>query len=130
MLLIIRCMDLWKRFLPQVRLINCRFHFFDLQLPPFALNIFSCFTNHQGAVFFFSLLLSLPSFLIQCHHEGGIFLSEYDQPNWLFYVGYYLEVSSWLLCVQEFLHRIMFLIIYILHYEFESTKFISWKKWE
>ena len=77
-------------------LINCRLHIFNLQLPHLAPNIFSCFSNHLGAVFFIFLLLLLPPSLHQWHHEGGNFFWEYDQSNWLFYVGYYLEVSSWL----------------------------------
>jgi hypothetical protein len=36
----------------------------------------------------------LPPSVLQWNHEGGNFLSEYDRSNWLFYVGYYLEVSS------------------------------------
>ena len=57
--------------------------------------------SHQGAVFFFFLFLSLPSSTIQWHHEGGNFFSEYDRSNWLFYVGYYLAMSSSLLYIQE-----------------------------
>ena len=89
-----------------LRFINCRFHFFDLQLPPLAPNIF-CFLNHLGAVFFFFLLLSLPSSALQWHHEGGNFFSEYDRSNWLLCVGYYLEVSSSFLYVQEFVHQLL-----------------------
>ena len=33
--------------------------YFDLQLPPLAPNNFFCYSNHQGAVFFFFLILSL-----------------------------------------------------------------------
>ena len=44
--------------------------FFDLQLPPLAPNISSCFSNHLGAVFFFFLLLSLPSSVLQWHHQN------------------------------------------------------------
>ena len=40
------------------------------------------------------LLLSLPSSVVQWHHEEGNFLSEYGQSHWLFYVRYYLEESS------------------------------------
>jgi hypothetical protein len=61
--------------------------------------MFFCFSNHQGAVFF--LLLSLPSSVLQWHQEEGNFFSEHDQSNWLFYIGYNLEVSSSLLYVQE-----------------------------
>ena len=43
---------------------------------------------------FFFLLLSLPSFLLQWHHEKGNFCPEFDQPNWRFYVGYYSEMSG------------------------------------
>ena len=57
-------------FPPYVRLINSRFHSFYLQLPPLAPNIFSCFLNHVGAVFFFFLLLSLLSSVLHWHHEG------------------------------------------------------------
>ena len=70
--------------------------YFDFQLPPLAPSIFLYFSN-QGAVFFFFLLLSLPSSVLQCHHEGSNFFSEYDQPNWLFYIGYRhdaIEVES------------------------------------
>ena len=34
------------------------------------------------------------SSVLQCHHDGGNFFSEYDRSNWLFHVGYYLEMSS------------------------------------
>ena len=47
------------------------------------------------------LLILLPSSVLQWHHEAGNFLSEYDRSNWLFYLGYYLEVSSSLVYVQE-----------------------------
>jgi len=62
--------------------------FFDLQLPPLAPNIF-CFSNNLGAVFFFFLLPSLPSSVLQWHHKGGKFFSEYYRFNCLFYGGYY-----------------------------------------
>ena len=68
--------------------------FFDLQLPPLVLNILFCFSNHQGAVFFFFQLTSLPSSTLQLHHEKGKFSLEYDQSNWHLYVGYHFEVSS------------------------------------
>jgi hypothetical protein len=61
-------------------------------------------------VFFFFLLLSLPSSVLQWHH-GGNFFSEYDQFNWLFYLGYYLEVSSSLLYVQELVDYLLSLAI-------------------
>ena len=87
--------------------------FFDRHLPPLAINIFFCFSsfsNHRGAAFlfffyiFFLLLLLIPSSVLQRHHEKGNFFSEYDQYNWLFYVGYYLKVSSYILYVQELIH--------------------------
>ena len=61
-------MDLWK-----IHCISflCRFR----QLPPLAPNIFFCCSDHQGTVFFFFLLLSLPSSVLQWHHvEGNFFL--------------------------------------------------------
>ena len=91
-------MDLWE-ILPYVRLINCRFHLFP-RLPP---NIFFCFSDRQVALFFF-LLLSFPLSILQRHHEEGNFFSEYDQSNWFFYKGYYLEGSLSLLCVEELIH--------------------------
>ena len=42
------------------------------------------------------LLLPFPftsSCVFQWHHEGDNSFSEYNQTNWLFYVGYYLKVS-------------------------------------
>ena len=63
-----------------------------------ASNIFVCLLNHQSLVFFFFLLLSLPSSVVQLHYEGGNFFSEFE---------YYLEVSSSLLCVQEFVLTIL-----------------------
>ena len=93
-----------------VQLINC-LHLFDLQLPPLAPNIFSCFSNHLGAMFFFFLLLSLTSSVLQQHHERGNFFSEYDQSIWLFNIGYYLEVSSSLLYSQELVHQLISLTI-------------------
>ena len=92
-------------FLPYVGLIH--FHLFYLQLPPLAPNIFCCFSNHQGAVFFFFLLLFLQSSVTQWRNDGGNFFLEYDQSNWLFYVRYYLEVSSSLLYVQELVHLLL-----------------------
>ena len=102
MLLISRSKDLWKILMSDWWTVVSIF--FDLQLPPLAPNIFSCLSNHLGAVFFFFLLLSLPSSVLQWHHEGGNFFSEYERSNWFFYVGYYLEVSSSLLYGQELFH--------------------------
>ena len=83
-----------------------RFHFGnsviqELWRPPLAPSIFFCFSNHQGSVLFFFLILSLPLSVFQWHHEKGNFFSEYDQSNWLFYVGYYLEMFSSIFYVQE-----------------------------
>ena len=90
MLLISRPQDLWK-LLPYVWLINCGFHLFRSSASSFSSQYFSCFSNHLGAVFsFFFLLLSLPSSVLQWHHVEGNFFSEYDQCNWIFYIGYYL----------------------------------------
>ena len=94
--------------------------FFDLQLPPLAPKIFFSFSNHQGPVFFLFLLLSLPSSVLQWHHEGGNFSSEFDRSNWLFNVGYYLEVSS-LLYVQELIVVIMILLKILI-----ITSLIEW----
>ena len=52
MLLISRSKDLWKILMFNWWTVVSIF--FDLQLPPLAQNIFSCFSNHLGAVFFFS----------------------------------------------------------------------------
>ena len=37
---------------------------------------------------------SFISVICPWHHEGGNLFSKYYRSNWLFYVGYYLEVSS------------------------------------
>ena len=92
--------------------------YFDFQLPPLAPNIFY-FSNHQETVFFFFffLLLPLQSSVLQWHHEQGNFLSEFDQSNWLFYVGYYLEAfspilysSNWLLPYQQLKNQKFFIV--------------------
>ena len=92
MLLISRSKD-YGRYLCSIDILPFPY-LFDLQLPPLASNIVFFFIIHQGAVFFifFFLLFSLPSSVLQWHHEGGNFFSEYDRSNWLFYVGFYLEV--------------------------------------
>ena len=58
----------------------------------------------------FLLPSTLPS-VLQWHHEGGNFFSEYCQSNWRFYIGYYLEVSSSLLYVQELIDYLLYLLI-------------------
>ena len=50
MLLISRSKDLWKILMFNWWTVISIF--FDFQLPPLAPNIFSCFSNHLGAVFF------------------------------------------------------------------------------
>jgi hypothetical protein len=77
-----RYMDLWKICISSLCSIDKLLFstYFDLWLPPLFPNIFLCFSNHQRAVFFFHLLLSLPSFVLQWHHAGGNFSSEYDNP--------------------------------------------------
>ena len=67
-------------FLPDDRLINCRFHLFYLQLPTLALNVF-CFSNHQGVCSSSSYPFSLLSSVL---HEKGNFFLEYIQSNWHF----------------------------------------------
>ena len=52
-------------FLPYVRVKNFSFQFFDVQLLVLAPNSFFCLSDHQGAVFFFFLLLSLRSSVVQ-----------------------------------------------------------------
>ena len=52
-------------------------------LHPLSPNIFFCFSNHQGAVFFFFLLLSISSFVFQWYREGTNFFLEYGQFHWL-----------------------------------------------
>ena len=113
MLLISRLMELWKicsLFLPCLGLINCRLHLFRSSASSI---IFSCFSNHQGAVFFFFFfffpLLSLPLSLLQEHHDGGNFLAECDQSNWLFYVRYYTILYVY---GQELVHQLLSLTIY------------------
>ena len=82
-------------FLPCVRLVNCRFHLFRSSASFFNSQY------HQLTVLFFSLLFSLQSSVLQWHREEGNFFWEYDQYKWIFYEGYYLEVSSSPLYVQE-----------------------------
>ena len=52
--------ELVNVFLPYARLITVVSIYFDLQLRHLVPNIYFCFSNHQGAVFFLQLL-SLPS---------------------------------------------------------------------
>ena len=78
-----RSMDLWKICVSSFCLID------KLSFPYILILIFFCFSNHQGAVFFRFLLLSLLSSVLQWYHGGCNFFSEYDQSNMLFYVGYY-----------------------------------------
>ena len=73
------------------------------------------FLKSSKTVFFFFLLLSFPLSVLQWHHDGGNFFSEYDRSDWLFNVGYYLEVSSSLLYVQEFFISYFLWPFYLLH---------------
>ena len=78
-----------------VQMINYRLHLFLSSTPTtLAPNFFFSFSNHLGAVFIFFLLLSLPLCVLQCHHDGDSFFSEYDRSNWLFYEGYYLDIIT------------------------------------
>ena len=61
---------------------NCR-HIFVSSVSSFSSQYLLCFSNHQGAMFFFSLLLSLLSFVLQWYDEEGNLFSEYGQSNWL-----------------------------------------------
>ena len=67
-------------------------------------------------MFFFILPFSLLSPALQWHHREGNFFLEYDQYNWLFYVGWYLEMSSSLQYIQGF--HLFFRISY---YEDQET---------
>ena len=67
---------------------------FNLQLPPLAPNIF-CFSNHQETLLFFFLLLSLPPSILQWHHEGGIFFSEYVVQPEILTVGVQINSPDW-----------------------------------
>ena len=49
----------------------------------------------------------LSSFL-RCHQEEGNFFSGHDQSNWLFYVRYYLEVSSFSYTLKIFSSLVSF----------------------
>ena len=129
MLLNSKSMNLWNiTCITYVRLINCRFHLFCyLQLPSLACNIFLCFSNHLGAAFLFFLLLSLPSSVLRWHQEEGNFFLEYDESNWLFYAVYYLEMSSSVLYVKEFVHYSFsdnfIFSIFLLHHISKFTKY-------
>jgi hypothetical protein len=82
MLLISSSMDLWKIYIFSLCLIDkLSFPSILILLPSLAPNIFFCFSNHQGTMFFFFQLLSLPSSVLQCNHEEGNFFSEYDRSN-------------------------------------------------
>ena len=55
-------------------------------------NILFCFSNHQGAVFFF-LLFSHPSSVLYWHKKVTISSQNMTNPIFFFCVGYYLEVE-------------------------------------
>jgi hypothetical protein len=80
-----------------VRLINCRFY-----LPPSQYLLLFLKSSSSSIV-----LLPTPFTSVICPSmasKGGNFFSEYDRSNWLFFLGYYLEVSSSLLYAQERVH--------------------------
>ena len=86
-----------------VRLINFRLHIlFYIQLPPLTPNIIFCFSNHVEAFSLHSFHFRPLSF--NDIMTEAISSQNMTDPNWLFYVGYYLEVFSSLLNVQEFVH--------------------------
>jgi hypothetical protein len=78
-------------------------------------------------VFLFFLLLSLPLSVLQWHHEGGNIFSEYDQFNWLFYVGYYLElIHHWIIIQLTSFLPGMYMLSSDLHMIYYCTvKYIS-----
>ena len=115
-LLINRSIDLWKVTCISSLFINCSYYLFDLRLPSLAANTFFCFSNHQGAGFFFFLLLSFQSSFLWHHEEGNLF-SEYNQSKWLFYIGYYLKEFTYLLYVQEILHLLIIRPFNLLHFQ-------------
>jgi hypothetical protein len=88
MLLISMSIDLRKRIFNSSLLLFPSF----FQFPPLDPNMFFCFSNHQGPLLFFYLLILLQSSALQCHHKEGNLFLEYDQSNWLFGVGHYLCV--------------------------------------
>jgi hypothetical protein len=79
--------------------------YFNFQLPLLVPNMFLFLKSSRTCVL---LLLHGTPFtsviVLQWHHEAGNFFSEYNQSTLLFYIGYYLEVSSSLLYVQEHVH--------------------------
>ena len=100
MLLIYKSMDMWK--------ITCIVSlysidklpfpsFFDLQPSPLAPNIFFCFSN-QSPSYSLTFVICLMTLWIR-----QFFFSEYYPSNWLFYLGYSLEVSSYDLYVHDIL---------------------------
>ena len=107
MLFISRSMDLWQICISSLCLIEKTVVsiYFDLQLPPLAPN-----SSYISQII--NELCSSSSYSFHFHHLyfSGImnFFSEYNQFNWLFYLGYYLEISSCLLNVQELFIFILF----------------------
>ena len=66
--------------------------FFNLQLPHLSPSIFFCSANHQSAVFVF-YSFSLLSSVLQWHHQGVNFFSEYDQSNCVLFIRLSLHFS-------------------------------------
>ena len=103
---------------------SCFIHLQGPNFYPFILPPISLMTLGRGKIFinchfylfrssassFYSqyLLLFLKSswncVLLPTSFTSIIYFFKYDQSNWLFYVRYYLEVSSSVLYVQELLH--------------------------
>ena len=98
----------WYVFIPYVRLINCRFHLFRSSAVSFSSQYLLLFPKSSRSCV---LLLPTPFTSVICSstdHERGKFFSEHGQSNWIFLkVGYYLEVSSPLLFVQEIVRYLL-----------------------
>ena len=114
MMLISRSMDLWK--------ISCIFFLYSIDKLSFSsilvfsflfqLPIFSSDSQIFKELCSSSSYSFLPSSLLQWHFEDGNLFSEYDQPNWIFYLGYCLELSYFLLHVQKLVHQYYILLYY------------------
>ena len=79
-----------------IRLINCRLLLFQSSASSFISRYLLFLKSSRSCV----ILLPTTFTSVICpsmHHEGGNFFSEYDRSNWLFYLGYNLELSSSLL---------------------------------
>jgi hypothetical protein len=113
MLLISRSMELWKILMFDWWTIVSIF--LDLQLSPLAPNIFFCFSIHQEMCSSSSYSSHFRHLFFSDIMMEAISSQNMTNPNWLFYAGYYLEVSSSLLYVQELFHRLFSLAILSSH---------------